>query len=47
MVSAAASRCGRALTPDDVAGFVSTLPAPDTDYMTGQAVLIDGGLVYR
>ena len=38
---------GRAQTPDDVAAFVSYLAGPDSDYMTGQAPLIDGGLVYR
>lgn len=38
---------GRAETPDDVAGLVSFLAGPDSDYMTGQAILIDGGLVYR
>ena len=38
---------GRAETPEDVAGFVSYLSGPDADYMTGQAPLIDGGLVYR
>jgi meso-butanediol dehydrogenase/(S,S)-butanediol dehydrogenase/diacetyl reductase len=38
---------GRAQTPDDVAAFVSFLAGPDSDYMTGQAPLIDGGLVYR
>lgn len=38
---------GRAETPDDVASFVSYLAGPDSDYMTGQAPLIDGGLVYR
>lgn len=38
---------GRAETPDDVAGLVSYLAGPDSDYMTGQAPLIDGGLVYR
>jgi meso-butanediol dehydrogenase/(S,S)-butanediol dehydrogenase/diacetyl reductase len=38
---------GRAETPQDVAGFVSFLAGPDADYMTGQAPLIDGGLVYR
>lgn len=38
---------GRAETPDDVAGFVSYLAGPDAAYMTGQAGLIDGGLVYR
>jgi meso-butanediol dehydrogenase/(S,S)-butanediol dehydrogenase/diacetyl reductase len=38
---------GRAQTPEDVAAFVSYLASPDADYMTGQAPLIDGGLVYR
>ncbi|MFT5533874.1 MAG: meso-butanediol dehydrogenase/(S,S)-butanediol dehydrogenase/diacetyl reductase [Burkholderiaceae bacterium] len=38
---------GRAETPEDVAGFVSYLAGPDSDYMTGQSPLIDGGLVYR
>ena len=34
-------------TPEDVAAFVSCLAGPDSDYMTGQAPLIDGGMVYR
>jgi meso-butanediol dehydrogenase/(S,S)-butanediol dehydrogenase/diacetyl reductase len=38
---------GRAETPEDVAAFVSYLAGPDSDYMTGQAPIIDGGLVYR
>lgn len=38
---------GRPETPEDVAAFVSYLAGPDSDYMTGQAVLIDGGMVYR
>lgn len=38
---------GRAETPEDVASFVSYLAGPDSDYMTGQAPMIDGGLVYR
>jgi meso-butanediol dehydrogenase / (S,S)-butanediol dehydrogenase / diacetyl reductase len=38
---------GRPETPDDVAGFVAYLAGPDSDYMKGQAGLIDGGLVYR
>lgn len=38
---------GRAETPEDVAAFVSYLAGPDSDYMTGQAPLIDGGMVYR
>ena len=32
-------------TPDDVAGLVSYLAGPDSDYMTGQAVIVDGGIV--
>ena len=38
---------GRAETPDDVASFVSYLAGPDARYMTGQSVLIDGGMVFR
>ncbi len=38
---------GRAETPEDVAGFVSYLAGPDSDYMTGQSPMIDGGIVYR
>ncbi len=38
---------GRAETPDDVAAFVSYLAGSDSDYMTGQALIIDGGIVYR
>jgi meso-butanediol dehydrogenase / (S,S)-butanediol dehydrogenase / diacetyl reductase len=36
---------GRVQTPEDVAGFVSYLAGPDSDYMTGQSVIIDGGIV--
>ncbi|OGL04017.1 MAG: hypothetical protein A3E31_08295 [Candidatus Rokubacteria bacterium RIFCSPHIGHO2_12_FULL_73_22] len=36
---------GRAETADDVAGVVAFLAGPDSDYMTGQAVNVDGGLV--
>jgi len=38
---------GRAETPDDVAGYVAYLAGPGADYMTGQAGVIDGGMVYR
>jgi meso-butanediol dehydrogenase/(S,S)-butanediol dehydrogenase/diacetyl reductase len=38
---------GRVQTPEDVAGFVSYLAGPDSDYMTGQSVVIDGGIVMR
>ena len=38
---------GRAQTPEDVAAFVSFLAGPDSDYMTGQAPVIDGRIVYR
>jgi meso-butanediol dehydrogenase/(S,S)-butanediol dehydrogenase/diacetyl reductase len=36
---------GRPETADDVAGIVSFLAGPDSDYMTGQALKVDGGLV--
>jgi meso-butanediol dehydrogenase/(S,S)-butanediol dehydrogenase/diacetyl reductase len=36
---------GRAELPADVAGVVSFLASRDSDYMTGQAVNVDGGLV--
>lgn len=38
---------GRMSQPDDVAAFVSYLAGPDSDYMTGQSVLIDGGMVFK
>ncbi|WP_112661557.1 acetoin reductase [Microvirga flavescens] len=38
---------GRAQTPDDVAALVAFLASDDSDYITGQAILTDGGIVYR
>lgn len=38
---------GRAQTPDDVAVLVAFLASDDSDYITGQAILTDGGIVYR
>ena len=35
---------GRPSEPEDVAKFVSYLASFDSDYMTGQSVLIDGGV---
>jgi meso-butanediol dehydrogenase/(S,S)-butanediol dehydrogenase/diacetyl reductase len=37
---------GRVQTPEDVATFVSYLASRDSDYMTGQSVMIDGGVVF-
>ncbi|MER6975372.1 acetoin reductase [Nocardioides sp. NPDC000445] len=37
---------GRVSVPEDVAGFVSYLAAEDSDYMTGQSVMIDGGIQF-
>jgi meso-butanediol dehydrogenase/(S,S)-butanediol dehydrogenase/diacetyl reductase len=37
---------GRLQTPADVAALVSYLAGPDSDYMTGQSIIIDGGMVY-
>jgi meso-butanediol dehydrogenase / (S,S)-butanediol dehydrogenase / diacetyl reductase len=36
---------GRPETAEDVAGVVAVLAGPDSDYMTGQALKVDGGLV--
>jgi meso-butanediol dehydrogenase/(S,S)-butanediol dehydrogenase/diacetyl reductase len=36
---------GRLQTPADVANFVSFLASPDADYITGQNMLTDGGMV--
>ena len=36
---------GRPETADDVAGVVAFLAGPDSDYMTGQALKVDGGMV--
>src|SRR5262249_39276958 len=36
---------GRRETPEDVAGVVAFLAGPDSDYMTGQALNIDGGII--
>ncbi len=38
---------GRLSEPEDVAACVSYLAGPDSDYMTGQSLLIDGGMVFN
>ncbi|UJR20498.1 hypothetical protein I4U23_023626 [Adineta vaga] len=37
---------GRTSVPEDVANFVSYLASSDSDYMTGQSVMIDGGVQF-
>lgn len=37
---------GRVEEPADVAAFVSYLASRDSDYMTGQSVMIDGGIQF-
>lgn len=37
---------GRVEEPEDVAAFVSYLASKDSDYMTGQSVMIDGGIIF-
>lgn len=37
----------RSQTPEDVAALVSYLASPDSDYMTGQSINIDGGIDVR
>jgi NAD(P)-dependent dehydrogenase (short-subunit alcohol dehydrogenase family) len=36
---------GRLSVPEDVAKCASYLASPDSDYMTGQTLVIDGGIV--
>lgn len=38
---------GRLSEPEDVAACVAYLAGPDSNYMTGQALLIDGGMVFN
>lgn len=38
---------GRTQQPEDVAAFVSYLASADSGYMTGQSVLIDGGILFQ
>ncbi|HBA6947900.1 TPA: (S)-acetoin forming diacetyl reductase [Escherichia coli] len=38
---------GRISEPEDVAACVSYLASSDSDYMTGQALIIDGGMVFN
>jgi meso-butanediol dehydrogenase / (S,S)-butanediol dehydrogenase / diacetyl reductase len=35
---------GRLETPYDVAGVVSFLASPDAGYVTGQSIVVDGGM---
>jgi len=38
---------GRISEPEDVAGVVSFLSGPDSSYITGQSLLVDGGMVFN
>lgn len=38
---------GRTSVPEDVAKTVSYLSGPDSDYMTGQTLVIDGGIIFN
>ena len=38
---------GRTEVPEDVANIVSFLSSKDSDYITGQSIIVDGGMVYR
>lgn len=37
---------GRPATPEDIAGTAAFLASADSDYMTGQIIMIDGGMVF-
>ncbi len=36
---------GRPATPEDIAGTTTFLACADSDYMTGQVIMIDGGMI--
>lgn len=38
---------GRLSTTSDVANVVSFLSGPDSDYITGQSIVVDGGMVFN
>jgi NAD(P)-dependent dehydrogenase (short-subunit alcohol dehydrogenase family) len=38
---------GRPSIPKDVAKTVSYLASPDSDFMTGQTLIIDGGIIFN
>ena len=38
---------GRGETPEDVAGVVSFLASENSNYVTGQTILVDGGILYN
>lgn len=38
---------GRVSESADVAGVVSFLAGPDSDYITGQSIIVDGGMVFN
>lgn len=40
-------RAGRLSEASKVAAMVSLLAGSDSDYMTGQSLLIDGGMVFN
>lgn len=37
----------RAANPEDIVGLVSFLASEDSDFITGQSIVVDGGLIYR
>lgn len=37
---------GRVSVPEDVSKVVSFLSGPDSDFMTGQTVVVDGGIIF-
>lgn len=43
---AAGAVLGRPSRPDDLVGVARYLASPDSDFMTGQSLLVDGGMVF-
>jgi meso-butanediol dehydrogenase/(S,S)-butanediol dehydrogenase/diacetyl reductase len=38
---------GRLASPEDIAGLATFLASPDSDYITGQSIQVDGGMVLQ
>jgi meso-butanediol dehydrogenase/(S,S)-butanediol dehydrogenase/diacetyl reductase len=36
---------GRVATPDDITGLAYFLASPSSDYITGQTIIVDGGML--
>ena len=38
---------GRTSTPDDIVGLAAFLASDDSNYIAGQSIMLDGGMILR